>query len=368
MITEKYNAIVLLGYHNIGKDTLANRLVEEYPQFVNTKFSALSKLLIYTATGVDCNDKKARELPIGLNNINTNLSAIQLLNALFLASNHEPSLAKANIEFAINSISKGKIPVFTDVRRVAEMQAVSAHFIPLVIVLYDKDVKPGESDEQIDNVKATIPSFDVMRLHTHRGGEQSAYSWLLEYLKSRNLLPVDARQMFGKYTHDLLTLNSKHFPVSRESQKELIAHFGFGLVEELTEFFIAHAGDRIAEAGDVMAYLVLLLVAYGYSSSSIEQQADYVSYMLVESNTVNSLKGSHSRFTQVLLDLSGNLKRYFRENSAIPLESILRAFVWMSDYLNSSEIDMKEVLAYSIEKLTKRASTGNLFQGSGSHR
>jgi hypothetical protein len=145
------NALVLLGFSGAGKDTIASH----FPSSSNIKFSALTKLLVARAFGVEeekLEDKEWRNTSsLFISGEQISLSAFDLLSALYHGA---PStrLAQANIEWAMKQAKASPFPIFTDVRRVLEMKAVVEAFTPLVVFLSRQGVKPAANDKDIRKV------------------------------------------------------------------------------------------------------------------------------------------------------------------------------------------------------------------------
>ena len=145
-----YNALVLLGYSGVGKDTIANLLITDDKRKVNVKFSALTKRLIERAfdypTGA-LEDKQQRVEPLELNRELYELNAMDLLTALFTSGNSR--VEQAGLTYALRSIKPGQFPVFTDVRRRQEAYAIAYNFNPLVLYLVRDDIFPSVNDSGI---------------------------------------------------------------------------------------------------------------------------------------------------------------------------------------------------------------------------
>jgi hypothetical protein len=144
-------ALVLLGVSGAGKDTIASH----FPNSSNIKFSALTKILVARAFGVEeekLEDKEWRNTSsLSINGEQIFLSAFDLLSALYHGA---PStrLAQANIEWAMKQAKASTFPIFTDVRRVLEMKAVVEAFTPLVILLSRPGATPTTNDKDIMKV------------------------------------------------------------------------------------------------------------------------------------------------------------------------------------------------------------------------
>lgn len=377
----KYNAVILLGYHGVGKDTLANRLIKDNSAFVNIKMSKMYKDLLQHTLGLteaEINGTdlaKVREAPISIcanigEELNFPFSALDILNLLFQGSRVDSRFVDSHVTYALDSIPEGKIPVFTDIRRIEEYEAVCRNFNPVIIFLKDKDVPPGDTDGNIPQLVGLDP--DTIEIELIRCKVNKCYNELLSALSPYFKLSYDKRYLVDVYCEKLFTLNETILPNRPEVDlNKFVSHMLFGLIEELTEYHLSATFDEAkAEAGDVMAYLVLSLYGCVADSFGKESAASYIGYMVVDSFSLNIAQDSYSAFTlhELINHLAGCAKRYLREKKVIEASDILAAYVWLSKKLEALGLDLKDVLSYNIDKLTRRASTGNLFQGKGSNR
>jgi hypothetical protein len=165
-------AIILLGSHGAGKDTIANELIARHPKvFCNVKFSTLLKKItanaFYTTTARLEEKKWRNEIK------NFGVSPLNVLNALFYGYSYVPELAEAIIDYGISSIPKHATPVFTDIRRVGELEAVYKNYekdnVYLLRVLRDLSTPDGTdtyvnysvvADRNIDNNKPLAEVVD----------------------------------------------------------------------------------------------------------------------------------------------------------------------------------------------------------------
>lgn len=133
-----FDSIILLGKRDAGKDSALVALSSLLPT-TNIKFSGLTKNLIDTMAGEPglCNNKEKRTSPMPSLG---GLSALWWLDALFALSETHPDLATANRETAIaqatQAATRHQVPVFTDIRKPGEMDAViDSPLSPLVFLL-----------------------------------------------------------------------------------------------------------------------------------------------------------------------------------------------------------------------------------------
>lgn len=154
MMTFPCNAIVILGYSGVGKDTLANMLAEDIAEVVNAKFGAFNKEIVATlfkvpATFLDDHEWRTTAKLVVAGKI-SKVTAFDLLTALFRGSKGTP-LEQEHLQHTL-SLCKGCIPVFTDIRRITEFDAVIENYNPLVIYLSRANVVTGTNDHDIPEV------------------------------------------------------------------------------------------------------------------------------------------------------------------------------------------------------------------------
>lgn len=151
-----FNSLILAGFSGVGKDTLARMLTKDYPQVHNVKFSSLTKDIFANTfrvprswlDGLD-SEPKWREQPLYAQGKLTKVTPYQLLASL-LYGGDRTGLNKLSVDYALENIPKDSFPVFTDIRRPEEYEAVTkAGYNPLFIYLRRDDVKPGEADGEI---------------------------------------------------------------------------------------------------------------------------------------------------------------------------------------------------------------------------
>jgi len=147
------DSLVLLGYSGAGKDTLASLLEREFPGCTITiKFSCLTKQLVAKLWGVDpcmLENKQWRSATHYIfDGHPIKLTPMDLLSALYHGALHS-NLALANIEVALASIPPGSFPVFTDIRRQLELDAVLRFYQPRIVWLVRPNVGPGPNDHEL---------------------------------------------------------------------------------------------------------------------------------------------------------------------------------------------------------------------------
>lgn len=152
----KYNALVLLGYSGVGKDTMANMLCKT-SGCVNSKFGELPKRLACNLLTLpysrDLVESKAnRESAVaGF----YGLSLMDVLTVLYKGSQDSEPMLKAIRQFTFDKIG-ADVPIFTDVRRQTELDAINERYQPLVIRLVRSDVGLGVNDSQLDELEADV--------------------------------------------------------------------------------------------------------------------------------------------------------------------------------------------------------------------
>jgi hypothetical protein len=187
---EPCNALVLLGYSNTGKDTIATMLGSRLTGVTNAKFSALTKQLLADVCGVSADMMENREwresTRLFVNGVQTNLTPFDLLTALYVGA-PGTNLASANVEWTLKNIAEDSFPVFTDIRRVYEFNCVTSHYNPLVIFLTRDDSEPGVNDNEIADVfyAATDDNIKTTVIHIAKGEQpEQTFERVLKELKS----------------------------------------------------------------------------------------------------------------------------------------------------------------------------------------
>ena len=200
-------ALVLLGYSGVGKDTLAGLLQYHQPRTTVHKFSAFTKALVSSALDVPksyLEDKVWRTThnvgsPYELSSLLTPLDLLVLLfQATELNTPEGTALKLANLEFTLSEALQAPAPVFTDVRRLIELNAVQEHFSPTVVFLEREGVASGAADGNLIKLRqyahATLsipaherPQVSVQRLINLLGG---LYIWTSTTTATLQSLPA----------------------------------------------------------------------------------------------------------------------------------------------------------------------------------
>lgn len=357
-----HNAIVLIGNSGVGKDTVANMLIRDYPGvFVNVKFSSLTKAIFaqlgFTEAQVNGTDKeKVREQTLVINDKETGVSLLDLLVSLFHGS-HKTNLHRANITWALNSIPSGSIPIFTDVRRADEMQAVRKNYTPLVIKLYSPDIIPGAADAEIASLAW---DFQVNRLNNQ---QHKTYDEVRKLAEDANIVfDLSAERIqLAEYIGALLKLNRSKLTDPTFDHTT----FYFGLIEEILEFTeaVINRRDRdtiVKEAGDVAAYATLLTCDIMLGKEN--RVVDIADLFITTTDEFPTL-------TNAALAVSGHFKRVFRGEAAADIKIITTAFnTVMKTALDIEKAPLSEILQTNIDKLTARLQKGTMFSGAGDNR
>ncbi len=159
-----------------------------------------------------------------------------------------------------------------------------------------------------------------------------------------------------EYVQWLITTNLKQLQLADDSDfgtPELMANFGFGILEEYFEYTKATVENQPKEAGDVLAYFVLLSVSLGFSR-------DHVSARLASTATEKSLNSKVD-------ELAGALKRVFRGDGS-PAEVEMCAYSLLLWTIGSVSIPVEALADLNRTKLTDRLERLGTFEGSGDNR
>ena len=168
-----------------------------------------------------------------------------------------------------------------------------------------------------------------------------------------------------EYAQSLLELQSPT-GVQKPTNFRYYAAISFGFVEELHEYIQAqeNQGDVLAEAGDVLAYGMLLVMS---------REASYQSFPDFTRTTVNpaevfsisetyDFEPNHLKYPGYF---SRKFKRYFRENANVSVLEIAAATLLV---IVSSGYTFDQVAQANINKLQSRFDRGVLMKGSGDNR
>ncbi len=158
------------------------------------------------------------------------------------------------------------------------------------------------------------------------------------------------------YVQWLISANATQLKLVDDSDfgtESLMAAFGFGALEEWHEFVNATAAEQPKEAGDYLAYYVLLSVSLGFSRSHVSERLDKVAYNRILQAPVQ--------------DLAGALKRLFRgDGSTSAVEGL--AYNLLCFVLGHSSLTFEAVAELNKQKLTDRLERLGTFHGSGDNR
>jgi ribose 1,5-bisphosphokinase PhnN len=197
-------ALVLLGSHGSGKDTVANSLIVKYPgSFYNAKFSKLLKEITanaYYTNTKQLENKTWRNTP-GMYRV----SPLDVLNALFYGSTHVQNLAESILDSCISSIPLDTIPIFTDIRRDKELQKVLEVFGEeevIIIRLLRSSSTPDDTDNYLNE---SVINF------THVNNDGAIEQTVEEVINLLELKPTEPEysiHMYYKPSH--LTINPRH--------------------------------------------------------------------------------------------------------------------------------------------------------------
>lgn len=163
------------------------------------------------------------------------------------------------------------------------------------------------------------------------------------------------------YICKLLELNKE--PLQTWDNQRLYSSFAFGLVEELLEFnevnekmfTVADLKSLTKEAGDVLAYVVLVLIAQGLTSNQIA--VEYYEHL-----------ESFSSPLAAASTMAGLFKRDFREHQIVPVAKVLFCLNTVLNELAPHEITLADIAEANLAKLTDRANRGVMFKGTGEDR
>ena len=172
-------ALVLLGRHRTGKDTMANLLEFAYNRVINVKFSALSKRLVASALDLPYSATEDRHFrseycATKTFGVETDLSILDLLNVLYYGMESDTEAASrmvsAGIKYALTVAEGAYHPVFTDIRRQLELDAVLERYPNCKIVRLTKEGEelqaPEAGDEQLQYLFDYISFARGSEVHT----------------------------------------------------------------------------------------------------------------------------------------------------------------------------------------------------------
>ena len=255
----KYNAIVLLGEHNTGKDTLGNFLVSIVPGAGIVKFGGLNKYLVarmFDKSVESMEDKTERQ-----QKVIHELSPLTMLNLLFQAGQLETPEAEAlRKSYRINAITAAasvEFPIFTDIRRQEELNEVKARYNPFVVFLFAKVGFQGKSGDEFVRQMWLENDYDwgVHTVGIH--SVEHSQRFLLDGLAAHNIKTIEKPKVYlrNKWRHVMPGTQW----ISYDSFMDMFAEAG-GLLEELSEstaHAMVEAFLRNANAHEIKSYLGL---------------------------------------------------------------------------------------------------------------
>lgn len=176
-------AIVLLGAHGVGKDTMADLLFNTRKGVENIKFSEFSKRFVASAISVPYSYLNTGQFRKSYRvasyfGFGSPLTPLDILNVLFqgMASGSESGkrMIDAGIDYAITKADASFLPVFTDIRRQAEYDAVVDNFGKdnTIVVLLQREQAQAveEGDEGLLELEEHITQTQTLAIITRRTG------------------------------------------------------------------------------------------------------------------------------------------------------------------------------------------------------
>lgn len=355
------DAIVLLGYSGVGKDTtfaVLNQLLQG--SLTNAKFSLLPKQLVADILGVpvqQIEDRRVRE-----DKCIYGLSPNDILTVLFRGCTDD--MTKAHLDYAFDNIDNTKIPVFTDIRRFNEANAVNERYNnPVYFLLWSPKVDCGVNDGDVNAIASANNAKVIEQTFT------SANDIANQVIKHMMSLT------FAEYTRQLLMLNAEI--IRSASDTRCFSSIAFGLAEELLELHEVAYDDnaeetkveRTKELGDVFAYATLLMLAIEMDNDIHTMANDPIASLVdaVADEFTNALSSPvRSSLTELALDVTGAFKRYYRQERDISIAFVAEVAIGAS--FTQDDLDYPLVLATNINKLKDRSKRGMLNKGSGNNR
>jgi hypothetical protein len=172
--SSKPPALVLLGYHGIGKDTIARMVETDYKGVGNVKFGALNKRMVaeifnFCPSYLENHDFRSTFDCMETYGIGgQKLSPLDLLNVMFSGMQADTSAARnlssACHAYTLQVAEAYALPVFTDIRNMSEMEAVADKFDKVVVHLRDLSLQPGLGDSNVDEVAEAFADIVFDRL------------------------------------------------------------------------------------------------------------------------------------------------------------------------------------------------------------
>jgi hypothetical protein len=204
-----------------------------------------------------------------------------------------------------------------------------------------------------------------------------------------------------EYVEELLILNAPKLASYRDAN--WYAHLLLGLIEELLELQVkSHTADNaesiVLETGDVLAYSALIASAQLYDSTThVVQLANQVTSVLApfteappptqlpapsagrktaSAAATTAVAEADASFTELIKEVAGKSKRWFRERQPLELAEVGKAFKQAIEFTNLnltrklklSPVSFSQVAQANVNKLKQRAANKTLFAGSGDTR
>lgn len=256
-----FDSIVFLGEHGSGKDTLGNYICEIVNNAGIVKFGLLGKQLTAKAFEVPLEllEDKDKRKEIAL----YQLSPLTFLNLLFQAGQLDTPEAKALREsYVTNALNRAfafDFPVFTDIRRQEELDAVKTKYNPLVILLATEFSFVGApGDEYIEqmyfNNKNEIHFvLQTVGLKTLENTKET----LRNELRVRNVMTKEKPKVYLRNRWQNVVPGTKW--LSFESFMDMFSEAGgfLAVISEDTAHAMVEAFLENANAHEIIAYLNL---------------------------------------------------------------------------------------------------------------
>lgn len=142
---------------------------------------------------------------------------------------------------------------------------------------------------------------------------------------------------------------------SNITDKGVLASFAFGFIEEIGEFNSSVGTTKASlEAGDVIAYTVLILASLGIERNLIAE-------------VLKNTETKHVRFPNVYL-FSGEIKRIFRGDSDVDYSLILSVLATALDFCllhTDDTVTLLDLCGMNYDKLNARLLNQGDFNGRG---
>ena len=158
------------------------------------------------------------------------------------------------------------------------------------------------------------------------------------------------------YVTELSKLNESYVTPAIMPNFKVFNALAWGLIEEYYEYFDSgtNVENRTKEAGDVLAYITLLLLTL----NCVNDVAELLD--LVDQSAFN--------FEVCLLSYCSNLKRINREGESFNWTVALALFDFVLADIKTYGVDFKTVAETNLDKLYDRYRRDVMFSGSGDSR